>query len=82
MKTKQTISRRAVLKSFGALGAVLVAADSTKVQAAESTTPLARKPARVGDARKIILEHVFKAPLIDTHEHLIEEKQRLDVTSS
>ena len=82
MKTKSPISRRAVLKSFGALGAVLVAADSTKVQAAESTTPLARKPARVGDARKIILEHVFKAPLIDTHEHLIEEKQRLDVTSS
>ena len=82
MKTKSPISRRAVLKSFGALGAVLVAADSTKVQAAESTTPLARKPARVGDARKIILEHVFKAPLIDTHEHLIEEKQRLDVASS
>jgi hypothetical protein len=82
MKPKQPISRRAALKSFGALGATLAAIHSTESPAAEAATQPARKPARSGDARKLISEHVFKAPLVDTHEHLIEEKQRFEGANS
>ncbi len=82
MKAKHRISRRAALKSFGAFGATLAAIHSTETHAAEATALPARKPARSGDARKTISEHVFKAPLVDTHEHLIEEKQRLEGATS
>jgi predicted TIM-barrel fold metal-dependent hydrolase len=34
-------------------------------------------PARPADARKTLYERVFKTPLVDTHEHLIEEQERL-----
>jgi predicted TIM-barrel fold metal-dependent hydrolase len=70
------------LKSFGALGATLAAIHSTETHAAEATAQPIRKPAHSSDARKVISEHVFKAPLIDTHEHLIEEKQRFEGASS
>ena len=33
------------------------------------------------DARKLLAERVRQAPLIDTHEHLIEEKERLQGAS-
>ena len=71
------MSRRAALGGLTALGA-LAALDSSKTQAAAA----ASKPVRPADARKAISERVFKTALIDTHEHLIEEKQRLDVATS
>ena len=82
MKSTSPISRRAALKSFGALGATLATIHSTEAHAAEATALLPRKPARSGDARKTIYEHVSKAPLVDTHEHLIEEKQRFEGATS
>ena len=82
MKTQHSISRRAALKTFGVLGATFTALHSTETHAAEAIALPTRKPTRSGDARKTISEHVFKAPLVDTHEHLIEEKQRLDGTTS
>jgi uncharacterized protein len=78
MKSENSISRRAALKTFGALGATLAAIHPTTTHAAEATTPPVRKPVRSGNARKVIFEHVFQAPLVDTHEHLIEEKQRFE----
>jgi predicted TIM-barrel fold metal-dependent hydrolase len=82
MKPKRSVSRRTALKSFGALGATLAAIPSTAAHATATTPTPPRKPARAGDVRKVIFEHVFKAPLIDTHEHLIEEKQRFEGATS
>lgn len=62
------ISRRDTLAGMGALGATAVLGSQT-LEAGEST------PA--GRLHPAIAEKVFQTPLIDTHEHLIEEKERL-----
>ncbi len=62
------ISRRDTLAGMGALGATAVLGSQT-LKAGEST------PA--GRLHPAIAEKVFQTPLIDTHEHLIEEKERL-----
>ncbi len=62
------ISRRDTLAGMGALGATAVLGSQT-LEAGESTLPGRLHPA--------ITEKVFQTPLIDTHEHLIEEKERL-----
>jgi uncharacterized protein len=82
MKTNSLISRRSALKSLGVLGAACAALQSTGARAAQVTAQPPRRTARSGDARKAIYERVFNAPLIDTHEHLIEEKQRFEGASS
>jgi predicted TIM-barrel fold metal-dependent hydrolase len=71
---KPVITRRAVLTGFGAVGAAAFAARARSATAAESG---GKTPARSADSRKTIREAVFNAALIDTHEHLIEEKERL-----
>jgi predicted TIM-barrel fold metal-dependent hydrolase len=81
MNAKHRVSRRAALGGFAALGA-LAAINLPETQGAEAAGKPARKTVRPADARKAISERVFSAPLIDTHEHLIEEKQRLDGTNS
>jgi predicted TIM-barrel fold metal-dependent hydrolase len=81
MNAKHRVSRRAALGGFAALGALATMGSSTS-QGAEAAGNSSRKPVRLADARKAISERVFSAPLIDTHEHLIEEKQRLDGTNS
>jgi predicted TIM-barrel fold metal-dependent hydrolase len=81
MKAKHRMSRRAALGGFAALGA-LAAINLPETQGADAAGKPARKTVRPADARKAIFERVFNAPLIDTHEHLIEEKQRLDGTTS
>ncbi len=76
-KPTPVITRRAALQSFGTIGAALFALSSRSAPARE---PIARgypTPARPADARKTIQKRVFKTPLVDTHEHLIEEKERL-----
>jgi len=70
MKKKNLISRRTTLKTLGAVGASAFL--STKTVQGEECKP---------DIRKTIFEKVFATPLIDTHEHLIEEKGRLAGTS-
>ena len=77
MKSTRSISRRTAFKTFGALGALLALSPfQTRARAAVGQPP--RKPARPADFRKVISDRVFKAPLIDTHEHLPDEKQRLE----
>ena len=45
---------------------------------ASGRTFVVRKPVKIDtDIRKKIFAKVFKTPFIDTHEHLIEENERL-----
>ncbi len=73
------ISRRHTLQGAGALGAaaLLGSARSVPVRASQET------PSGVTtntSANPAIVEKVFKTTLIDTHEHLIEEKERLEAS--
>ncbi len=70
------MTRRAALASLGAFG-VTFAFRSFPVGATESSARGGKASARASDARKAIREAVFKAPLIDTHEHLPDERERL-----
>jgi uncharacterized protein len=77
MSTRRTVSRRAALKGLGTAGLAAAAFRPHPGSAAE-TAPHEPQPAASATAnRKLISERVFQAPLIDTHEHLIEEKERL-----
>lgn len=62
------ISRRDTLAGMGALGATTLLG-SKSLEARESGS--------AGRLHPAIAEKVFETPLIDTHEHLIEEKDRL-----
>ncbi len=62
------ISRRDTLAGMGALGAATVLG-SGRLEAGPS--------ALGGRLHPAIAEKVFETPLIDTHEHLLEEKERL-----
>ena len=48
---------------------------------AEPSTHDPRPATPTTEVRKLISERVFQAPLIDTHEHLIEEAERLQGTA-
>lgn len=77
MKTRLRLSRRAVLKRLG-IASVLAAPLSLRAAQDDSSptaTPRFRPVPR--SAREIIAEKVNAAPLIDTHEHLVEESERL-----
>lgn len=76
MKTHRRLSRRTVLKVCGAVGA-LIAFSPCKAQPALSATRSWHAPARPANTLKEILARVFSTPLVDTHEHLIEESERL-----
>ena len=74
MKKKSLISRRTTLKGIGALGAASVLGHSgCAVEEQISGEDLCKG----SDLRKTIFERVFKTPLIDTHEHLPDERDRL-----
>lgn len=77
MTTRQTVSRRAALKGLGTAGVAVAALGSDTGRAAETARPDMRPVPSSSEARKLILERVLQAPLIDTHEHLIEERERL-----
>jgi len=74
------ISRRGTLQSLGALGtaAMFGSAGGTPVGASEEAP---RGLSAGGRLNPAIAEKVFATPLIDTHEHLIEEKERLSGTA-
>ena len=80
MNTNPTLSRRAILKGLGAAGVAAATIGQPGGQAAESLTSL--PGGSVSADPKPILKAVLGAPLIDTHEHLIEEKERLRGASS
>ncbi len=68
MRTDSHISRRDTLAGMGALGAGAFLG-SQSLAAAEDVPQ--------DGARRAIAEKVFQAPFIDTHEHLLEEEERL-----
>jgi predicted TIM-barrel fold metal-dependent hydrolase len=75
MKLQLSISRRFGLKGIGLLGVIpfLHPGPAFGSEAARPDT----LPAVSGAVRKEIFRKVFAAPLIDTHEHLFDEKERL-----
>jgi len=79
MKRNKLISRRSTLKGIGAIGASAFlgskTAQSKESQAGPGLT------SELSDTRKQIFQKVLGTPFVDTHEHLIEEKQRLAGTS-
>jgi predicted TIM-barrel fold metal-dependent hydrolase len=74
------ISRRDTLQGLGTFGAaaMLGSAGSVAAEASEETPHGVAVNARMNRA---IFERVSQTPLIDTHEHLIEEKERLSGTA-
>ncbi len=71
MDQQQQLSRRSALKSAGVAGAAaFLGSVSPNVTANEP-------PQQPSDLRQQIFSQVWKTPLIDTHEHLCEEKDRL-----
>jgi uncharacterized protein len=77
MKAKKAVSRRAAIKGFGAAAVGLAALDhGSKTAPVAAAQGLDRVPAK-SEVRELIWDRVRQAPLIDTHEHLIEEKERL-----
>ncbi|UCG58588.1 MAG: amidohydrolase family protein [Phycisphaerales bacterium] len=80
MKTGRGISRRNTLKGIGAVSASAILGSQT----------VHAEPARAGepgftesasDVRRGIFRRVWETPFVDTHEHLIEERDRLAGTS-
>jgi predicted TIM-barrel fold metal-dependent hydrolase len=74
MARKNEMSRRRTLQGVGILGASALFGS----RASGNDTPWAGHNATMrGRANKVIFRRVFETPFIDTHEHLIEEKERL-----
>jgi hypothetical protein len=73
---KKSISRRTTLKGIGTIGAMAFLGGKTygKLFAGMSGKELNSQ----SDIRKTIFAKVFSTALIDTHEHLIEEHDRLN----
>ena len=80
MKKENKIPRRATLKGMGAAGALTVI-NSKRAFGKEvpHTNPDVFHCS--SDIRKEIFNKVFSTMLIDTHEHIIEEKGRFSGTS-
>lgn len=68
MSDKEFISRRSTLKGIGTMGAFAFL---------DRETVLGGDAVLSNDIRNEIFQKVFQTPFIDTHEHLIEEKDRL-----
>ncbi len=76
MAEKNGVSRRHTLQGVGLAGTAtfLGAVGSVPIKASNQTPDGVTTNGRVNPA---IAKKVFEAPLIDTHEHLLEEKERL-----
>lgn len=81
MKPNRPMSRRSAFKSVGALGACF-ALGPLETQAKAAVGRTSKRSARPADFRKTISDRVFNTALVDTHEHLIDEKDRLAGTAT
>jgi predicted TIM-barrel fold metal-dependent hydrolase len=79
MKGKKRISRRTTLKGIGAIGAAAFLGGEGAVGGEAAGGP---RDSDVGssEVRKKIFAKVFATALVDTHEHLIDEDERLGGT--
>ena len=75
MKNKTSVSRRNSLKNMGATGISAMAVTEISV-AGEKTSVTKVIPKIPSNYREKIFEKVFGTTLIDTHEHILEEKSR------
>ncbi|MBN1818928.1 MAG: amidohydrolase family protein [Sedimentisphaerales bacterium] len=73
MQKRNTISRRTTLKGIGSAGALALLGG----HAAADQPALGMPGIGESDVRKTLFAKIFQTPLIDTHEHLIEESERL-----
>ncbi|MCU0914359.1 MAG: amidohydrolase family protein [Planctomycetes bacterium] len=71
------VSRRQTLQGVSALGAAAILGSVGNVPADTSGSPAVPGWKSGGQANPEVAKRVFATPLIDTHEHLIEEKERL-----
>jgi uncharacterized protein len=78
MAEKEIISRRDIIRGAGAIGAFAFLGSQTASGKDEkiNNTELGVS----SDARKKIFNQVLQTSFIDTHEHLLEEKDRLSAT--
>jgi predicted TIM-barrel fold metal-dependent hydrolase len=61
-----------------AAGAALAVLGPETIRPADAPSlPRPTMPSSPADARRLLAERVARTPLVDTHEHLIEEKERL-----
>jgi len=75
------VSRRTTLKGMGAIGgAALIGAAGPQAVGAAVESSASSRSARGDSIRRAIFEKVFATPLVDTHEHLLEEHERLQGT--
>ena len=75
MDSKKQFTRRSTLKGIGALGAVTFLGGSVGDEEKEMEGPSGEGFA--SDIRRTIWHKVRTTPFVDTHEHLIEEQDRL-----
>jgi len=72
-----SVSRRAALTRLGAAGAAVASLGPATVASADQPPRPRRVVGRAAEARQRIVARVEATPLIDTHEHLLEEEDRL-----
>jgi len=78
MKSRKTFSRRTALKGVTAMGASLIALQNSPTQTFAAPGSGSRSvPKTAEGVHKDIWKRVFETPLIDTHEHLVDESVRL-----
>jgi hypothetical protein len=80
LKKKNNISRRTTLKGIGTIGAMAFLGN--KAYGGQFAGMDAKEINNQSDIRKTVFSKVFSTPLIDTHEHLIEEHDRLNGSNS
>lgn len=80
MADRIPISRRDTLQGLGALGTAAMLG-SVGASSAGASPETSHDNAANGRMNRAIVEKVFATPLIDTHEHLMEEKERLAGTA-
>jgi len=75
MKKRKLVSRRSALKGMGAAGAISVLASRTAGKEAKTTSSSKHVPQQ--GIEQEISDKVARTLFVDTHEHLVEEKERL-----
>ena len=68
------LSRRSALRTVGAVGAAAFLGNCT---GSDAVAMASEPPKQSTDLRKHIFSKVWTTPLIDTHEHLCDEHERL-----
>ncbi len=84
MNPDSSVTRRSLLKGLGATGALAALGPPAEAGTPEApATPPRPVPvnASSSEVRRVLFEQVQATPFIDTHEHLIEESDRLQGTA-